>query len=550
MTPQVLLQHFDRIGEAPQAIPRLRRFILDLAVRGKLVEQDPREEPASELLKRIQVERGRHSTIGTVRKNKVDRQVDIQEMPFELPKSWVRTSLGEVSRYGLPEKVASNKEITANTWVVDLEDIEKDNSRLIERVLSVRRPFRSSKTRFKKGDVLFGKLRPYLNKVLVADVDGVCTTEIVPIRGFSGMAPEYIRLVLKSPLTMKRINRLMYGMKMPRLGTEDALGLNFPLPPLAEQHRIVAKVDELMALCDRLEAAQTERESRRDRLVASSLHHLNNGADADAFREHARFYFNHLPRLTTRPDHIKQLRQTILNLAVRGKLVEQDPTDEPASELVQRIGGEKADNEPFSIPISWVWISVGQIGDARLGKMLDKGKNKGTPRRYLRNVNVRWFDFDLSDVFQMRFEDAELAEFALRKGDVLICEGGEPGRAAVWDERENKIYFQKAIHRVRFPEGVAPHFFVNALRQSADSGRLSGYFTGVGIKHFTGRGISSFVFPLPPLAEQHRIVAKVDELMTLCDQLETQITTTQSESRHLLEAILHEALNPTLEKIA
>jgi type I restriction enzyme S subunit len=175
--------------------------------------------------------------------------------------------------------------------------------------------------------------------------------------------------------------------------------------------------------------------------------------------------------------------------------------------------------------------------------MLDKAKNTGTPQRYLRNINVRWFDFDLSDVFEMRFRDEELEEFALREGDVLICEGGEPGRAAVWDNREQNIYFQKAIHRVRFPEGVNPHFFLCTIRESVDSGRLSLYFTGVGIKHFTGKGLASFTFPLPPLAEQHRIVAKVDELMALCDQLESRLTTAQTEASRLLESVLHHALN-------
>jgi len=175
--------------------------------------------------------------------------------------------------------------------------------------------------------------------------------------------------------------------------------------------------------------------------------------------------------------------------------------------------------------------------------MLDKGKNKGTYRRYLRNVNVRWLDFDISDVLEMRFEDTELDEFTLRRGDVLICEGGEPGRAAVWDEREKDIYFQKAIHRVRFSQGVSPHFFVATLQEAVQSGRLSTHFTGVTIKHFTGKGLSSFVFPIPPLAEQHRIVAKVDELMALCDRLEEQLPTAQTESRRLLEAVLHQALN-------
>lgn len=170
--------------------------------------------------------------------------------------------------------------------------------------------------------------------------------------------------------------------------------------------------------------------------------------------------------------------------------------------------------------------------------MLDKAKNKGTPRRYLRNINVRWFDFDLSNVMEMRFEDSELTEFGLRHGDVLICEGGEPGRAAVWDEREADIYFQKAIHRIRFSNRVDPHFFVIVLRVSADSGDLATYFTGVGIKHFTGKGLSVFQFPLPPLAEQHRIVAKVGELMALCDRLENAQAERESIRRQLLDATL------------
>jgi type I restriction enzyme S subunit len=123
--------------------------------------------------------------------------------------------------------------------------------------------------------------------------------------------------------------------------------------------------------------------------------------------------------------------------------------------------------------------------------------------------------------------------------DVLICEGGEPGRAAVWDQREENIYFQKAIHRVRFKAGINPFFFVNAIRESADSGRLSTYFTGGGIQHFTGKGLSSFVFPLAPLAEQNRIVAKIDELMALCDRLEASKADRETRRDHLSAASHH-----------
>ena len=227
----------------------------------------------------------------------------------------------------------------------------------------------------------------------------------------------------------------------------------------------------------------------------------------------------HYGRVADAPDAVVRLRRFILDLAVRGKLVPQDPRDEPAP--IPSGHGRDLDEAvtPFEIPSSWAWVNVGAVAEARLGKMLDRGKNKGLPRQYLRNVNVRWFDFDLSDLLTMKFEDAELPEFALRVGDVLICEGGEPGRAAVWDNRATDVHFQKALHRVRFTPAVDSTFFVLALRSSADDGRVAEYFTGTGIRHFTGKALDAYGFPLPPLAEQHRIVAKVDELMALCDRL-------------------------------
>jgi len=163
---------------------------------------------------------------------------------------------------------------------------------------------------------------------------------------------------------------------------------------------------------------------------------------------------------------------------------------------------------------------VSDVAEARLGKMLDRVKNRGELRPYLRNSNVRWFGFDLSDLLRMRFEASELEEFSLRKGDVLVCEGGEPGRAAVWNARREDVYFQKAIHRLRFGALVVPEFFVLAIKASANDGRLRDSFTGSGIQHLTGRSLASHLLPLPPVPEQHLIVAKVGELMALCDQLE------------------------------
>jgi type I restriction enzyme, S subunit len=250
-----------------------------------------------------------------------------------------------------------------------------------------------------------------------------------------------------------------------------------------------------------------------------------------------------LDQLLDAPGAIPRLRRFILDLAVRGDLVKQDPNETLSGRARRGPSSEYSHlTLPFPVPPSWELVRVREVAECRLGKMLDKDKNRGEPRPYLRNVNVRWFDFDLSDVLEMRFEESELEEFALRSGDVLVCEGGEPGRAAVWDERRTGIYFQKAIHRVRFSEEVEPHFFVKVLRAFADDGQLEAYFTGVGIKHFTGRGLASFLFPLPPAAEQRRIVAKVGELMGVCDQLDTRLDTIQDQKRRLLETLLKEGL--------
>jgi type I restriction enzyme S subunit len=334
---------------------------------------------------------------------------------------------------------------------------------------------------------------------------------------------------------------------VPRLNIAHVRALAVPLPPLAEQHRIVAKVDELMALCDRLEAAQKERESRRDRLAAASLQRLSQPADADAttFREHGRFHLRHLPRLTMRREDVQQLRQTILNLAVRGSLVSQDGAEQAAPSFGIAAARSSDGRLDMCLPAQWSWARVENVAEARLGKMLDKAKNSGTLYRYLRNTNVHWFDVRAAELKEMRLEDDEVEKYALRSGDVLICEGGHGiGRTAVWKQSEPGIVFQKALHRVRPGAFLNADFFAYCMFVYSDNGLLETYFTGVGIPHFTGRALSELVFPLPPVTEQHRIVAKVDQLMALCDQLEAQLTTAQTESRRLLEAVIHEALAP------
>ena len=250
MTLGEFIAAFDVIAEAPGGVERLRALVLQLAVRGRLVPQDAGDEPASVLLERIADEKVRRGN--QIKRRKPLPTIKDDEFPFGIPVSWEWTHLGEITSYGMTEK-AEPSEVSEETWVLELEDIEKVSSRLLNRVRYGMRPFKSAKNRFYKGDVLYGKLRPYLDKVILANEDGVCTSEIMPIRGYVGLAPQFIRFVLKSPYFVQYANSSTHGMNLPRLGTDKARQALFPLPPEAEQHRIVAEVDELMGLIDQLE---------------------------------------------------------------------------------------------------------------------------------------------------------------------------------------------------------------------------------------------------------------------------------------------------------
>ena len=541
MNAERLLANFERISEAPDAIARLRRFILDLAVRGKLVEQDQEDEPAEELLAAISSE---SQQVKGRRKASPRSAGQVSEGPFGVPSLWEWTQLGAIGDWGsgsTPSRGRSDYYGGAISWFKsgELNDNKclRESDEKITHLALEQCSFRLNSP----GDVLIAMYGATIGKLAILGEEAVTNQAVCACTPCWGVDTEYLYLFLLAQRDEFRL--ASEGGAQPNISKVKIVNTLIPLPPLAEQHRIVAKVDELMALCDQLEAARQQLEQGRERLVAATLQRLNQpAADPASFRQDASFALQVLPSLTTTPAQIKQLRQTILNLAVRGKLVEQDQEDEPVEGYLNLIKAQPIDQGDFGTPCQWAWVSVGEVSSSRLGKMLDKAKNKGTERPYLRNINVRWLDFDLSDLLEMRFEESELSEYELKKGDVLICEGGEPGRAAVWDDRARGVYFQKAIHRVRFDECVDPFFFVHVLRCSALDERLSRYFTGTGISHFTGKSLKGYLFPLPPLAEQHRIVAKVDELMALCDQLEQQLSQADQQRRRLLEAVLAEAL--------
>ena len=566
MNADRLLAHYEKVADAPDAIPRLRCFILNLAVRGKLVEQDPNDEPASELLKRIAAEKARLVKAGKSKKSK-SKQVDRFNTLFELPKSWKWTTLSDLFLYDAGVK-RQPKNLNQKLWLLELEDIEKDSGRLLVRITASERESKSTKSEFRVGDILYGKLRPYLNKVLVADRPGYSTTEIVALRPFLRLCPQYCALALRRPDFVDYVTRLGQGTKMPRLRTEDAAIAPFPLPPLAEQHRIVAKVDELMALCDRLETARTERETTRDRLTTASLTRLDTpDPDPAVFQNHAAFALDNLIPLTTRPDQIKALRQTILNLAVRGKLVPQDPNDEPAVELLKRIAAEKSrltdvlssrgrrsdgrertEAFEFTLPRGWTLSTLGSVAL----KITDGAHQTPT---YVGSgvpfVSVKDFSAGRLDLSNTRFitenEHSLLCKRCdPKRGDILIGRIGTLGRAVLVDTDDEFSLFV-SVGLIRFShENIAPRF----LRTLLNSPLVEGEFDRIKIGGGTHTNklnlgdLQTVALPIPPLAEQHRIVAKVDELMALCNQLKASLAIGDDTRCRLLDAMLHETLEP------
>ena len=567
MNADRLLAHFERISEAPDAIARLRRFILDLAVRGKLVEQDAEDEPAGELLLQFQQSRRKSHAKGT-RENRGSQLSSMPEPRHSIPDNWMWAPIGMIFYYDAGTKTEP-KILEQNSWLLELEDLEKDTGRLLTRsTVSDRKP-QSTKSKFQANDILYGKLRPYLNKVFVADRAGYSSTEIVALRPIFPLSSEYCKLALRRPDFVEYVTRLGQGTKMPRLRTEDAVIAPFPLPPLAEQHRIVAKVDELMALCDQLEAARQQREQGRERLVAATLQRLNQPAeDPASFHKDASFALQVLPSLTTTPAQIKQLRQTILNLAVRGKLVEQDPEDEPAdvrlvqiqralSSTIASMGlrlkrssslspAASPEGDFAGVPSSWALSTLGS-----LAIVLDPNPSHRYPSYDGGTVPILstqefsgldGWDPSTAKLVPHSFFEYQLANCRFERGDIVFARKGRLGLPRLLPNFE-QFTFSHTVFLVKPMPGVFPEYLLWLLRRDQVIAWLTNEMNAnTGVPTLGKEKMELLPIPLPPLAEQHRIVAKVDELMALCDQLEQQLSQADQQRRRLLEAVLAEAL--------
>ena len=464
---------------------KLRQKILDLAIHGKLVQQDPNDEPASVLLERIRAEKERLVKEGKIKKSKASKTSDTphyENVPFEIPSSWEWTTLGEISNYG-DNKNIQVENIGHTDWVLELEDIEKDSGNIVQYINKSERKINGTRHKFSSGDILYSKLRTYLNKVLIAPNNGYCTTEIISFGTYDILSNEYICHVLRSPYFLDYTIQCGYGVKMPRLSTTDACNGMIPLPPFSEQQRIVAEIEKWFAVIKIIESEKTDLQTT-----------------------------------------IKQAKSKILDLTIHGKLVPQDPNDEPASDLLKRINPKAeitCDNGQYGkIPEGWCETILGELFEHNTGKALNSSNQEGIMRDYLTTSNVYWDTFDLSVVKQMLFKENELEKCTVVKGDLLVCEGGDVGRSAIWNQ-DYDICIQNHLHRLRPKAELSVRFYYHVLKYLKDNNMIGG--KGIGLLGLSSKELHKLPFPLPPYNEQQRIVNKIEELFTLLDNIQKSL---------------------------
>jgi type I restriction enzyme, S subunit len=549
MDLQLFFDNFDVIAAAPNGVRKLRELILQLAVRGKLVPQDAADEPAGKLLERIRV---KAEKLIKDKKIKTDHDLLIikeSEPSYKVPQTWAWTRLGAIVDYNGSSKVTPES-IPEHSWLLELEDIEKDTSRILQRLTFKDRDSKSNKAEFQKGDVLYGKLRPYLNKVVIADENGFCTTEIIPLRVHLGVMPEYLMTVLKSRDFIDYVNSKTYGVKMPRLGTEDGRRALIPLPPVEEQKRIVAKVDELMKLCDTLETQQQQNRSHLTQMQKSAIGQLLSAPDANAFGQHWQDIVENFELLFDDVGAIDDLRQAILQLAVQGKLVRQDSGDEPAEKLLSRIAENNSQGKLRSraiapvveiatlpeLPEQWTWAKFPELGEFGRGKSKHRPRNDPSLYKDGRYPLVQTGDVARSSgsisTYTNVYNDVGLAQSKLwKKGTLCITIAANIADTGILEF--DSCFPDSVVGFVPSPEISDSQYFMYFMRTAKE--HLLSYAPATAQKNINLGILEEVMIPLPPVEEIHRIVAKVNQLMTLCDTLQTHLTQRQQSAIDLAE---------------
>ena len=553
-------------------IKKLRELILELAVRGLLVPQDPSDEPASVLLEKIAAEKEQLIKEKVIRNAKLAEESEMPSVKFDVPRGWklpllndlILNSSDDIVDGPFGSKLKASEYVDEGIPIIRIQNIGrnvfKDNGL---QYLTEEKAASLSRHAFNAGDVVLNKLGEPTGKVcLVPDAisQGIIVADIIRIRlNEEYHDKQYIVHCMNSPIVAYQFSGLAKGVTRQRVNLSQVRSLKVPLPPLKEQRRIVGRVDELMALCDQLEQQTESSLSAHQTLVETLLNTLLN-ADQNSFDQAWERIAQHFDVLFTTEHSIDQLKQTILQLAVMGKLVPQDPNDEPASVLLEKIAAEKeqlikdkvikkqkplppiGDNEkPFELPDGWEWSRVALMGIGSTGK---------TPKTSMTECFGGNIPFigpgQITPSGKLLDSDKTLTEVGLgysteaNIGDILmVCIGGSIGKASIADKR---ISFNQQINALQ-PLIASSGYLYIAMTSNLFYQSVLASSTGSATPIINRMKWEELLVPLPPEAEQPRIVAKVDELMTLCDELKVRLQESQTTQLHLADAMAEQALN-------
>ncbi|MCS0352236.1 restriction endonuclease subunit S [Vibrio ordalii] len=557
-------------------VKKLRELILELAVRGKLVPQDPTDEPASVLLERIAEEKAQLVKDKKIKKQKLFGEVRDEEALFELPLGWQWTRLSELSEIGPRNSdVEDESEASFVPMPMISTSYKGDHGSEVRSWKDIKKGY----THFRDGDIALAKITPCFENskaAVFSDLKngvGTGTTELHVARPILGaLEPLFVLLYLKAPMFLKVGETQMTGSAGQKRVPKDFFAGNpLPYPPLKEQHRIVAKVDELMTLCDQLEQQTEASIEAHQVLVETLLATLTNSQDATELMANWARISEHFETLFTTEQSIDQLKQTILQLAVMGKLVPQDPNDEPAAKLLERIAEEKAqlikdkkikkqkalppisdDEKPFELPNGWEWCNLNSIIS-----IMDAGWSPACPPEASPN-NDTWGVLKTTAVQNMEYwenENKVLAsskeprpQYEVKKGDILITRAGPKNRVGVSclvQETRPKLMISDKIIRFHLVEiGMSENYVSLCLNAGATAAHLESAKSGMAESQMNISQDKLKVAPVPlaPIKEQLKIISKVEELLEFCEQLKVRLRSFQTTQLHLTDAIVEEAI--------
>lgn len=491
-------------GEIMKLSDDLRQSVLQAAIQGKLTEQHPEDGNAEDLLKQIRAEKKKLITEGKIKKEKPLPPIDDDEKPFDIPDNWAWIRLGEVINLISGTSYEKKDICKKGLRILRGGNLVKEKIEIFDDDVFLPEKYSDNEKKIKNQDIVIiastGSLKgigraAFVNNTFKEAQIGAFLRIIRPL--YDNIA-EYIKIIFQGQYYREHISNIVNGIGIKNIRESYIMEFLIPLPPLAEQERIVERVEEIMKKIDELDKAETELEALKKKFPGD-------------------------------------MRDALLQAAIQGKLTEQCPEDGNAEDLLKEIRAEKKkliaegkikkekplppiddDEKPFDIPDNWEWVRLGEIFQHNTGKALNSANNIGKPLEYITTSNVYWNRFELTKLKTMLFTENEIKKCTIQKGDLLVLEGGDVGRAAIWNY-DFPMRIQNHIHRLRAYKQVNTEFFYYTFLLYKNSSLING--KGIGIQGLSSNVLNSLIIPLPPLTEQERIVERLNKLLPLCEAM-------------------------------